>query len=538
MTSHFPCAARWFALAVLVAPAACSTPPARIDFATIGPLVGAAGRGSFRFGVATAATQIEDANPNTDWHLFTLPASRGGLGQGSEFVGDASGGFSRALNDVALIKALGVDSYRFSIEWARVEPRRNQIDEAALQHYSDLIDALRAAGVRPMITIHHFSNPVWIADPRAPDCPNGPSDENLCGLGHPVGGPLVVQEMAKFARLLATRFGDRVDEWATLNEPVNYLAAAYGVGAFPPGRRTLLSSPAAFAAVVRDYLSAHVAMYHAIKEADRIDADGDGEAASVGMTLLVADWVPARGNQISHDPVDVAAAERVRYFFHYFIPDALRTGQFDTDFDGTPDRSIPEWAGTLDWLGVQYYFRAGVSGANPLLSAIGATPCVGGLDFGACVPALDPTHCVPTMGYEYSPEGLLDVLRGFAARYPDLPLLVTESGIATTVGERRAENVVRALEQIGRARAAGVDLRGYYHWSLYDNFEWQEGFKPRFGLYYVDYTTFARTPTRGAELLTDIAGARALTSAQRKRYGGTGGMTPEAPGADAAGYCR
>ena len=250
-----------------------------IEFAGIGPLSGSDGAGSFRFGAASAATQIEDQNTDTDWFVFTQPESEGGLGEHT-FVGDAAGGFSRALDDVALVTGAGLESYRFSVEWARVEPQRDVIDEAALDHYSAVIDALLAAGVRPMITIHHFSNPVWVDDPRDKACAAGPSDTNLCGLGHPTGGPEVVAEMAEHAALLAERFGDRVDEWGTLNEPVNYLLAAYGIGFFPPGKMFVFDLVEEFMPVVRDYLAAHAAMYAAIKAGDGIDRDVISATAS------------------------------------------------------------------------------------------------------------------------------------------------------------------------------------------------------------------------------------------------------------------
>jgi beta-glucosidase len=140
------------------------------------------------------------------------------------------------------------------------------------------------------------------------------------------------------------------------------------------------------------------------------------------------------------------------------------------------------------------------------------------------------------MGYEGWTDGIHDILVAFHQRYPDLPLVVTEAGIATDVGKRRAENIVRVLEAIARARDEGVDVRGYYHWSLTDNFEWAEGFGPHFGLYKVDYATYARTATEGGDVLREIAAARRVTSAQRQTYGGTGPMTPEV-GFDVDPFC-
>jgi beta-glucosidase len=508
----------------IVAPVPLASP---IAFAPMGSLGLDSGKGGFRFGAASAATQIEDQNPHTDWYVFTQPESEGGLGNGAAFVGDAALGYTSAIEDVALLSAMHLDSYRFSIEWARVEPQRDVIDEEALAHYSDLIDALLAAGIRPLITIHHFANPVWVDDPRDVDCVAGPTDANLCGPGHPEGGPLVVEEIGEHARLLAERFGDRIDEWGTLNEPVNYLLAAYGIGTFPPGKSMLFDVLGSFIPVVRDYISEHAAIYRAIKEADGVDADGDGDAASVGLSLSVGDFEPARDNAPSSDPEDVSARDRLVYVYHYLVVEALRQGRFDADLDGELEEDQPGWKDTLDWLGVQYYFRAGVTGDPGLVPVLELTPCFGTFDLGACLPPADPSFCVPAMGYEYWAPGLFEVLADLGARWPDLPLVVTESGIATEEGRRRAENVVRALEQIERARQSGVDVRGYYHWSLFDNFEWAEGFGPRFGLYRVDYDTYQRTATDGAEVLGSIAGGRTLSAEQRATYGGEGPMTPE-----------
>ncbi|WP_437313549.1 glycoside hydrolase family 1 protein [Sorangium sp. So ce385] len=536
------------ALAVLaLAAAACSSeeavapaPPPLPDiaYAAPGPLAGASGAGGFRLGAASAATQIEDRNPTTDWYVFTLPKGEGGLGRGAEFVGDASRGFSKAIEDVALLQEMGLDSYRFSVEWARVEPQRDVIDEGALAHYDRLLDALVAAGIRPVITLHHFSNPVWVDDPRRTDCAGGPGDDNLCGLGHPEGGPLVIEEMAEHAALLAARFGDRVDDWGTLNEPFNYLLAAYGVGVFPPGKTALLGDLLGeFVPVLRDYLLAHAAAYRAIKEADAVDADRDGSAADVGLSLSVGEWVPARSHRVSDDPEDVAARDRMAYVYNHLVIDTVLSGRLDVDLDGAPDVELPGLRGALDWLGVQYYFRAGVTGDGGLVPVLNLTPCVNGLDFGACVPPVDETFCVPAMRYEHHAPGLYGALTDLGARYPGLPLVVTESGIATRAGERRAEVVVRALEQIERARGEGVDVRGYYHWSLYDNFEWAEGFAPRFGLYTVDYGSYERTATEGAAVLGEIARGRALTGALRAAYGGEGAMTPEPEAAEGFEGC-
>lgn len=498
-----------------------------IRFAPPGSRSGPTGSTSFTFGVATAPTQIEDRNFTVDWYVWS--DREDGLGQSEAPLGEASRGFTRALDDVELLRELNVDLYRFGIEWARVEPVRGQYDEEALAHYDRFIDALVEAGIRPMITLHHFSNPVWVDDPRDPSCADGPSDTNLCGWDHPEGAEMILDDIERFARMLGERYGDRVDEWCTVNEPINYLLAAYGAGYFPPGKTVLLSNLDRFIDVVRNYLRAHVRMYDAIHEADTTDATGDGIAASVGYTLSVAEWVPARRNRPSDHPDDLAAVERINHIYHHFFTDALVRGAFDPDLDASFSEPQPDWEGKVDWLGVQYYFRGGATGEIRLIPGVRATVCYAGFDAGSCLAPEDPTHFVPEMGYEYWAPGLYNRLVEFSERWPDLPLTVTESGLATNVGARRAEHVVRSLEQIHRAIADGADVRGYFHWTLMDNFEWAEGYGPRFGLYFVDFgDTWDRTLTEGGAVFAEIAGARTLTPDQRAQLGGLGPMTPEA----------
>lgn len=509
-----------------------SGPVEDVAWPAIGSLSAPSGEGSFRFGAASAATQIEDRNPDVDWFVWTQPEPEG-LGRGTDPIDDAVRGFSLALEDVALVEATSLDAYRFSVEWARIEPQRDVVSEEALAHYDAVLSALEARGIRPTLTVHHFSNPVWVDDPRRvaaeDDCAGGPTDAWLCGWGHPEGGPLIVEELAEHACLLAERYGDRVDEWATFNEPVNYLFASYGAGQFPPGRSLLFTDFEAFLDVVRNVLRAHAAMYEAIDRCDTVDADGDGDPASIGLTLSIADWVAARGGARSEVADDVEAAARMRYLYHFLVVDSVLNGTFDGDLDGEADETHPDWAGTLEWLGVQYYARLGVTSRPALLAPVGLTPCFPPLGVGtACVDPEDPTHWVPEMRYEYWAPGLFTILMEYDARYPGLPLVVSEAGIATHVDARRAENIVRNLEQVHFARRAGADVRGFYYWSLTDNFEWAEGYGPAFGLYSVERSgDYPRTPTLGATVLGEIAASRTLTMAQRMLYGGNGPMTPE-----------
>lgn len=512
-----------------------------IEFGEFGALSGDKGRGSFRFGAATAATQIEDENDRTDWYFWSMPTEEGGMGQGKAHVGDAVRSATLSARDIELMKELGLDAYRFSIEWSKIEPERDKIDEAELERYSDFIDALLEAGIRPMITLHHFSNPIWVGalGVDAPCPEEGPSDENLCGWDHPEGSALILEEFREHVALLAERFGDRVDDWCTINEPVNYIIASYGAGVFPPGRNYIVSGLGGvesegfqtLISVFRNFIKAHILAYDAIKEHDTVDADGDGLASEVGLSLNLIEWDPVRNGLKSSHPDDLAAGERARRIYNHLFPASILDGSFDSNFDGEPDEEHPEWKGKLDWLGIQYYMRNGVTAESSLIiPGLEAMICFQGFEiFGACLDVQEPTKWIPTMSYEFYEEGMFNILRDFSEAYPELPLVVTEAGIATKNGVRRSENIVRILEQVALAIEEGSDVRGYYHWSLTDNFEWAEGYDPQFGLYAVDRSSpnYERTATEGAIVYREIIEGRKITPAQRETYGGTGPMTPE-----------
>ena len=500
-----------------------------IQFGEPGSLGTEGGAGSFRFGASTAAAQIEDENEATDWYSWTLPEDQGGAGEG-HFIEDAVRGKTQVLEDMQLLSDMNLDSYRFSVSWSRVEPQRDVVSEEGLAHYDAQLDALAAAGIRPMVTVHHFSNPLWTNN-FLEGCPEeGPTDSNLCGWAHPEGAQQILEEIAEHGALLAQRYGDRVDDWCTVNEPVNYLLASYGMGVFPPGESNLFGDLPRLTDAMRNLLAAHAVLYDAIKANDTVDADGDGVSAQVGFSLSVAAWTPARDGAISQDPEDVAAAERVRYVYHQLFPTSILEGSFDADLDQVVEESHPEWEGRLDWLGLQYYFRAGVTGKVTILPGVDAMICLAGfveLAAGACLEVGDPSKWVSSMGYEYYEPGLRELLTEFSTWWPELPLVVTEAGIATQRGERRAENIVRSLEQMALSMVDGADVRGYFHWSLTDNFEWAEGYEPRFGLYRVDRSDYSRSPTLGATALGEIADNRGLSGEQRALYGGLGPMTQE-----------
>jgi beta-glucosidase/6-phospho-beta-glucosidase/beta-galactosidase len=478
----------------------------------------------FRWGAASAAHQIEGGNTNNNWYQFeTLPAFADKVAEPS---GDAVNGYAMYETDADLAADLGVDVVRVSIEWSRVEPSRDTWDEAEWAHYRAVLEALRARGIEPMVTLHHFTEPIWTQDLSDLDCASGPTDANLCGWTNPE----VPAEFAEFSAEAAARFGDLVDEWTTFNEPGGYLLSGYLGGIFPPGEFNLTRSDiiANVLPVAEGLMDGHAAAYAAVKAADTVDAGGDGDVARVGFTNSIQWITPVDPDNAE----DVAAAARLQSLYGYIFPDALINGLFDRDLDGVPEESHPEWANTTDLLGYQYYFRLYVK-ASPGFPPLDAIPCDQSVldmigmnleDMGCPSPHPDD---VTDMDYENYSPGLGLLATALAERYPGIPLRVTEAGIATDTGRRRAESIVRELIGLHSAIAAGAPVDGYVHWSLTDNFEWAHGFAPHFGLYSVDRTTFERTATEGATVFTTVIADNGVRQSVFEAYGVGEHLTPE-----------
>jgi beta-glucosidase len=394
---------------------------------------------SFLWGVATSAYQIEGGIAGNDWADWErLP----GKVRGGACSGEACGSWERWERDLDRIQALGLNAYRFSLEWSRVEPEEGRFDEAALARYRDILTGCRARGITPMLTLHHFTNPRWfLARGGWEERANLPSFE-------------------RYARVAGERFGDLVDLWITINEPEVYGFYAYDAGIFPPGIR----DRARALRVIANLLEAHGLASQALRAADRVDADGDGHAVLVGAAKH---WVllEPRNRWSALDRIAAVAQHRV---FNVAVARALAGGLIDLWIPGVPavKRRVDALEGASDFLGVNYYTRwqVGIGGSEPMSARPGAVK--------------------NDLGWEILPEGLEVALRACARFH--VPLMVTENGIADAADRWRPDFIRASLAALDRARAAGADVRGYFHWSLMDNFEWQEAYEGKFGLYALD----------------------------------------------------
>jgi beta-glucosidase len=417
---------------------------------------------NFTFGVATSAYQVE-GNLENDWAVWERA---GKLHDPNARAGRAALHWERFEEDVGLITSLGATAYRLSIEWARVEPRRGEWDEAAWQGYRTRLETLVKAGVRPVVTLLHFTHPQWFHDQT------------------PWHEPSSLVSWARFATRCAELLDGLGAAVTTINEPNVFLLGGYLAAKMPPG---LADGRKAFAAMA-NLVRAHVIAREALK------ARAHATPVMVGIAQNLLAFAPAR----RWHPLDHALTRLAETNYNHAMLEALATGQLRLNMPGlTAGRAdIDGAAKSTDFTGVNYYTRAHLRFTT-------SAPFVA-FDF------LDRhARGLTDIGWEYFPEGFGALLEQMK-RY-QLPVWVTENGIDDRAGTRRAQFLYEHLAQLLKARAAGVDVTTYLHWSLMDNFEWLEAWGPRFGLYRVDHQTLERTRTPGADYFERIARERVLT---------------------------
>ncbi|MFG2137437.1 GH1 family beta-glucosidase [Streptomyces sp. NPDC048650] len=423
----------------------------------------------FLWGVSTSAAQTEgavaeDGRGRSAWDVFTAEAGR--IKDGSD-ARVATDHYHRYREDVGLLADLGVGAYRFSVAWPRVVPDGSgAVNAAGLDFYDRLVDALLAAGIEPVPTLFHWDTPHALEE---------------------TGGWLVretAEHFAAYADAVAARLGDRVKRWITLNEPAELTLLGYGLGQHAPGRTLLFDAlPAA-----HHQLLGHGLAVRALRARGATDI---GIANSHGPT-----WA-ASGSE-----ADTGAADFYDLLLNRLFADPLLLGRYPEgiaeQLPGPVTDDLKVISQPLDWYGINYYQPTLIGAPQPDTAA----PA----DFGGI--ALPPElpfsprriegYPRTDFGWPVVPHALTELLDAFRERYgPSLPpLMITENGCSyegTEDTDRIAflDGHLRALHD---AMTAGADVRGYFVWSLTDNFEWAEGFARRFGLVHIDYATLARTP--------------------------------------------
>ncbi len=435
----------------------------------------------FAWGAATAAYQIEgavaeDGRGDSVWDVF---CRKPGVIRGGDTGDVADDHYHRWPEDVELMSQLGITSYRFSIAWPRVQPDgKGPANAIGLDFYDHLTDALLARGITPVPTLYHWDLPQQLED----------------------GGGWLTRDtayrFAEYASLAAARLADRIPLWITLNEPCVVTLLGYAMGLHAPGRKLMLDAlPAAH----------HQLLGHGLATASL-------RAAGVRQVATTNNYAPAW--PATDSAADVAAAGHFEALYNRLFTDPLLLGAYpdlsafglgDGGPDGVQDGDLAIISAKLDALGVNYYSPARLSAAP-----------------GSPIPfRREKISGYPqtAFGWPVIPAGLSELLTGLRNRYGQSlpPVYITENGCSThdemaadgTIDDQpRISYLDGHIRAVRDAMTAGVDVRGYFTWSLLDNFEWAEGFHQRFGLVHVDYATQRRTPKASFGWYRDLIAAQ------------------------------
>jgi beta-glucosidase len=415
----------------------------------------------FLWGTATAAHQVEGGNTNNQWWAWEQQPGRIWHDDRS---GDACGWWQGAEADFDRMAALGLNAHRLSVEWSRIEPADGVWDVCAIKRYREMLEGLKRRGITPMVTLHHFTDPLWLAER---------------------GGWLSPETPARFARFAAhvvSELGDLCQLWCTINEPIVYATFGYLLGVWPPGH-SLPSALTVGAALLRGHAAAATVIHNA------------DPRHRVGIVHRIQLFDPASpGNR------DVSVTAFYDYLFNGAVLRALRTGRIPPPLD-RGIREVPGLRGSCDFIGVNYYTR----------ELIAFDPRSIDPPLARRLPAPGPWSDIGRDGKPFGslyPQGMERALRRVARL--GLPIYVTETGIPDADDDQRPAFLLSHLGAIHSAIEAGADVRGVFLWSMVDNFEWAEGWGLQFGLYGCDQHTGERTLRRSAALYAAFARANAL----------------------------
>jgi beta-glucosidase len=410
----------------------------------------------FIWGVATSAHQIEGGHQNINsfgWWEQQKKANGEPTIENGDLSGDACDNWNLYLEDIKLMQRLHVNSYRFSVSWSKIMPEKGVVDTAALQHYKIMCDSLVAVGIEPMVTLQHVTVPMWFYRMGAFE-----KEENI-------------RYFVDFTKVVYMALHDKVKYWGTINEPSVYMFDSYFSGNYAPG----VSDPQLAAKVLFNMMKAHVAIYKLFKTLP------GGEKSEIGLVKNMMQLDAYRKWNILDQFIKFNADN----VYNEVLLRLFKTGKYKfympgfVDFEG----EIPDAPKTLDYIGLNYYSHYAFKFTGNLEESLEPLPY--------------PGEPMTDMDYTIYPEGIYRAIKRIAKL--DVPIIITENGIADAKDDRRAQFIDRSLYAVSKAIEDGYDVRGYYYWSLMDNFEWNLGYGKRFGLYEVDFKTKKRTLREGAK---------------------------------------
>lgn len=396
----------------------------------------------FLLGAATSAHQVEGDNINSDWWHWEqqgkLPKS-----------GIATDHYHKYEEDFEIAKDIGLNAFRISIEWARIEPAEGKFETREVEHYRKVLQSMKTQGLTRMVTLWHFTLPQWVAEKGGFETPQA------------------VEAFTRYAWFIAQNLGDEIDLWCTLNEAELYAGMGYTKGIWPPFK----SSYVLTFNVMRNLIQAHKRAYNAIKQAK--------PQAMVGIAKNAVYYEAYRKRNV----LDQIVVFFAKAFGNYYFMDKIRK--------------------ELDFIGINYYFY------NVLRFKLPAGMNEMNNNFLKNRPDDPPEIQRSDMGWRTFPEGLYHVLKDFK-KYRK-PIYITENGIANARDDMRKDFIKQHLQWLSKAVSEGVDVRGYFYWSLIDNYEWADGYGPLFGLVEVNRETMARKIRPSADVFHELQKEKVTT---------------------------
>jgi len=420
----------------------------------------------FLWGTATSSHQNEGNNTNNQWWAWEQQTGKIIDEHQSRLACDWWNG--RWREDFDRAAETSQNTLRLGIEWSRIQPSPSRWDEDSLDYYREIMRGLHERGLKPMVTLHHFTNPIWF--------------EEMGGWENPEA----VSLFEKFVRKSVEALQEYVEMWCTINEPNVYAVLSYQMGAFPPGKKDNRS----FFIVTENLIRAHAAAYQAIHESQ--------QNSRVGIVINYRSFVPSRDWSV----FDKTMAKFQAHHFNNLVPLVLQNGKARTVLGNL---QIPEAKGTLDFFGLNYYTRDYVSfnllKPKDLFSR----------RYYRQGAILSDTGFIAN-----EPEGMYEALQ-WANQY-GVPIIITENGVEDADDHMRPRYIVEHLHQVWRALNHNLPIQGYYYWTLVDNFEWERGWTQRFGLWELDIENQNRRKRPSVDLYAEICRQNALTSETVARY--------------------
>lgn len=426
---------------------------------------------NFLMGSATAATQIEGGDKYSNWYQWSL---MGKIKNGESSI-VAADHYNRYMEDIDLMKKMNHQVYRMSIEWSRIEPQEGKWSREGIKHYQDEIKALKEVGIEPLVTLHHFSHPQWFEEKG-----QWTNKES-------------VYYFVRFTRKVIESIGDMVSEYCTINEPNVFVNDTFMDGKYPPGKTDDLGS---YFKASKNLILAHLKSYELIHKMRLENGKTD---TKVGIALHIA-HMETKGKS----PLTKLSKNFIDYSFHQMFLNGMVDGHLTFPL-GT---GYPIGKGSFcDFMGINYYSRHLIhSSKNPAM-LFGEVKVEEGL----------ADEKVNDLGWEIYPEGLYQVIKKNYNKYK-LPIYITENGIPDEKDKKRSLFIYDHLYQIQKLIGEGIPVERYYHWSLLDNMEWNDGYGPRFGLVEVDYNTLERKIRKSGEFYGEICKSKKVSEELLAEY--------------------